>query len=176
MKKIISFALVALLMIAMACNVTAAELTTATGISGNTSGDVEIAIVPKDDPATPGDEGTTYSVAIAWETMKFTYTGTWDPEELAFTGTWDKTSANITVTNSSNAAVNVDAYFDTLGTTSATQNGVTANLTHYDFLLNSAADNGSAQSGNITVSIIGAPEVSGGFKVGTVTVAISTVD
>ncbi len=174
MKKIVSIVLAALMLVALALPAIAAE--PVTGITGATTGDVEVLIVPKDDPSTPGDEGTTYAVALQWETLVFTYTGTWDAEELAYTGSWDKSSAKITVTNSSNAAVDVDAYFDTLNNVSMTANGVTAELTHYDFRLNSAAANGTKTSGDITVSVSGAPKVTSGFTVGTVTVAISTVD
>ena len=176
MKKIISILLATLMLVSLALPVVAASSITGNSVSGPTTGDVEIAIKKNDDPSTPGDEGTTYLVKLEWETMKFTYTGTWDAEELAYTGAWDKTTANITVTNSSNAAVDVDAYFDTLGTASKTSNGVTATLTHYDFQLASAAVAGVKTTGAISVSVTGAPKVTTGFSVGTVTVAISTVD
>ena len=176
MKKIISIALAAIMLVALAVPAFAAEAITS-GISGGTTGNVEVIINEKDDPSTPGDEGTTYSVNIGWNSLKFTYTGTWDAEELAYTGTWDKNNETIVVTNSSNAAVDVDAHFgDTKGTVTSEANGVTATLSTYDFRLNSAADAGQATSNTITVSVTGAPKVSTGFTVGTITVALSTVD
>lgn len=174
MKKILSLALAIAMLFALSVPAIAAEAVT--NITGNTTGDVEVVIVPENDPETPGDESVTYAVSLVWDSMEFTYTGTWDPEELAYTGSWDKTSANITVTNSSNAAVDVDAYFDTLGTAAKTTSGVTATLTNYDFRLNAASDTGVATTKAITVSVTGAPKVTSGFSVGTVTVAISTVD
>lgn len=174
MKKIISFVLATLMLVSLALPVVAAS--SVTGVTGDTSGDVEIQINNADDPSTPGDESTIYAVALSWETMVFTYTGTWDAEALAYKGDWDKETANITVTNSSNAPVDVDAYFDTLNTASKTSNGVTATLTNYDFQLASAAAAGVATTGAIEVIVTGAPKVTTGFSVGTVTVAISTVD
>ncbi len=57
--------------------------------------------------------GKVYSVDITWDDLSFTYTdgaeGAWDPNTLTYgakgEGSWDKTTANIKVTNKSNAAV-----------------------------------------------------------------------
>ena len=76
MKKIISFVLATLMLVSLALPVVAAS--SITGVTGPTSGDVEITINKADDPETPGDEGTTYAVALSWQTMTFTYTGIWD--------------------------------------------------------------------------------------------------
>lgn len=62
---------------------------------------------------------TVYSVDVQWEEMKFTYTHTgnktWNPEthqyELEMDGFWSTEGSGFTVTNHSNADVNVDFDF-----------------------------------------------------------------
>ena len=64
--------------------------------------------------------GAVYSVDVVFDDMTFTYIdtvmGTWNPEEHDYDGTvdahWNKTSANITVTNHSNAAIDVTVTFN----------------------------------------------------------------
>ncbi len=178
MKKFLSIAMILVMMLSLSLSAAAAtQLDNSTGVTGPLTGDVEISINPLDDPEIPGDDSVVYAVELVWQSLEFTYTGKWDPEEVAYTGTWDKTSANIDVTNSSNKAVDIDAYFgDTPNTTVAESNGVRATLANFDFRLNAASDMGVAQTKAITVSVNGAPKVTTGFTLATVNVLISTVD
>lgn len=86
-----------------------------------------------------GDPAVVYHVVIAWDALTFTYdfgeqSSVWDTTNHQYqttTGTvgWDKTTANITITNHSNAAVNYAASFaSSSSTSSVTVDGVTATL------------------------------------------------
>lgn len=126
--------------------------------------------------------GTVYSVDIDWDSLTFTYneksTKTWKPSDHSYTtdtqGGWDKTSANITVTNHSNAAVTVDMAY----TTSTTGTGVTATLTGGSKTLAAGAENQYATADSVTgkLTISGKPNsnvTANGITVGSVTITIS---
>lgn len=69
----------------------------------------------------PGSESATvYSVDITWGNLDFTYhgssKGTWNPETHSYDGAieagWDVNTAQISVSNSSNAAVTANASYE----------------------------------------------------------------
>ena len=172
MKKLITLAMTFIMIIVMA---TSSFARTAENI-GNGGSDTENVDVIIDKE----NVGIVYSVDIVWDSLDFTYSlgeGIWDPETHTVTGgspSWDKTSAKITVTNHSNAAVNIEAVFADDQTT-ATQNEVTATLTNNTFNLAAGKLNDYAGAANAqtTVTIDGIPSVEDAFTVGTITVTVS---
>ena len=126
--------------------------------------------------------GTIYSVDMVWDSLNFVYdlgAGTWDPLSHTVSGgsaAWQDTSANIVVTNHSNAAVSISAAFSG-ASQSATKNDVTATLTNHDFDLAAGQLNKpqEAAQNTIQVDVSGTPSVGGRFEVDTVTVAVSRV-
>ncbi len=171
MKKFLSVLLVALLALTMSVSAFADD----SQVPREESKDVEIVI-----NSSSIDDTSVYSVNVAWDSLTFTYTisdGAWDPETHSYPGGWDKTDANITVTNHSNAGVNVSAAF-TEGGTTATKSSVTARLGNATFTLGTAVGTavGEAPSDTITVAITGAPDVTDGYTLSTITVTISVAD
>lgn len=123
-----------------------------------------------------------YSVDIEWDSLTFVYnetnTKTWKPSDHSYdtatNGSWDKTSANITVTNHSNAAVTVAMAY----TASATDSGVTAALTGGSKTLAPGVENKASEADSVTgtVTISGKPNSSvtaSGITVGSVTITIN---
>ena len=176
MKKIISIALAVVMLLAMSVTVFA-EAVPAGNITGDTTGDVVIAI--------KGEGGTdpvakVYKVELAWDDLTFTYgDAVWDPASLSYIdGGWttaadsngDGTPATIKVTNRSNAEVTVSAEMDVY-----TKNGVTASLTNANFTLTSAEgkDNSTLPTASIAVSVDGKPTTNTGFTLGTITVTLT---
>ncbi len=112
--------------------------------------------------------------------MEFTYSlgeGTWNPTDHTVTGgaaSWNKTTANINVTNHSNADVSIATAFAENATT-ATRNDVTATLSNNTFDLSAGKLNqpGSADNDTATVTISGTPSTEDTFTVGTVTVTMT---
>jgi hypothetical protein len=135
MKRIISIALVALMLVALALPVIAA-LPAGSTISSNKTGDgvnhltndVTVSVTPK-------DTTVYYKVDIEWGDLNFEYkNAVWNAEKGYYeSGTWDE-SSSVTVTNSSNNAITVTAALSTSGPV----NGVTATLENADFILDSA--------------------------------------
>ena len=126
MKKLITLAMTFIMIIVMATS-SFAE-TVADG--GSVTEDVDVII-------NKNEVQTVYSVDIVWDSLEFTYNlgnGRWDPTDHTVEGGsagWNIDSAKITVTNHSNAAVNIEAAFADEPTT-ATVNGVTA-IPHSDY-------------------------------------------
>lgn len=170
MKKLIAFALAALLA-TLFCVSVFAEAVDPADITGGTTGDVTIKVQvtdPSDPSVPPVDPSKVYAVNLTWESLLFTYSGAvvWNETERYYEGgTWDNANGDIIVTNNSNAAVGVSATIDT-----ATKNGVTAVLDNATFDL-ASAEGGVADSETIVVSVSGNPNVAE-FTLGTVTVAI----
>lgn len=127
---------------------------------------------------------TTYSVDIEWEDMTFTYhesgSRTWNPADHTYTDSttagWDKTTADITVTNHSNADVDIDlTYAPVAGT------DVYGVLDTLSYRLAAGVENeyANAESKTSTFTISGKPSAAvtaDGIKVGTITVAVSAAN
>ena len=147
----------------------------ATGVDngGSETGDVNV-IIDKE------NVDIVYSVDIVWESLEFTYSlgnGTWDPETHTVTGgsaDWNNSEAKITVTNHSNAAVDIKAVFED-ETTTASKNEVTATLSNNDFQLAAGKlnDPDGAAKAQTTVTVSGTPSTEDTFTVGTITVTVS---
>ena len=103
---------------------------------------------------------TTYKIDIVWGDMNFTYNfGTleWDVNTHTYkapspTG-WDKTSSNITITNHSNAAVNVTPSMAAVNNVA----GVSASLSRTSAFTLGSAEGGTATNATVTVNVSGAP-------------------
>lgn len=175
MKKFLSVMLVSALAMGMSVAAFAAE------DKGNEPGDSQdIEVTAK---YTTVSETTVYSVDIEWEDMTFTYaetgTKTWNPDDHSYTnsttGGWDKTTADVTATNHSNAAVNVEMEY----TASETDTGITGTLTtgSKTELAAGVEDKYSeAASVTATLTISGTPNsnvAATGTAIGTITVKIS---
>ena len=171
MKKIIAIALALVLTLALAVTCLAAEVPAAQ------NGDVKATY------ATGATADTVYSVNVAFGDMAFTYTaeseGTWNPETHAFD---DKTPAawtctenqnKVTVTNHSNAAVNVTVtYAKATG-----YEGITGTVANDTFTLATAVGTAKAEAptNTATLTLDGAlaSTHTAGAKIGTVTVSFS---
>ena len=128
-----------------------------------------------------GTSATVYGVDVVFDDMSFTYTaasqGTWDPDSHTYkdieAATWNKTSANIKVTNHSNAAVAVAV---TYANVQGYEGAVEASISNGTFTLNSAVDTTTANAPTNTavLNISGAAaSTDNNTKIGTVTVTIS---
>lgn len=170
MRKLISAILV--LALAASLSLTAFAENTLTG--GNNSDEIDVSVTYQDATTQP----TVYSVDVTWESMAFTYrdagTRTWNPAthkyDVTENGGWNKTSANITVTNHSNAAVNVTVTYAATGTS-----GVTAQVTNGSFAIESAENKAVTDTSLVkvaTLTVSGTPSDKGAnnLKIGAVTV------
>ena len=155
---------------------------------GTSDADVVINVKDGNDEIIEDDDvdATTkvYSVDVEWEAMTFVFKTAqtvdeleWDPETHRYTnlvGTWEDDTAVVTVTNHSNATVDVAVAFadDTVSTQKL---GVTAAITGTDRELASAVgtavDNAPSASYDVTVS--GTPAQLTEFVVETVVVTLS---
>lgn len=139
-----------------------------------------------------GAAATVYHIVIDWDSLTFTYdygetTQVWDTENHQYqttTGTqgWDKTSATITITNHSNAAVGYTASFSNSDEQkSATVRDATATLDKTSGTVATAAQapylgTKNAPKETVTVAISGKPEKANSeFVVGTIYLTISAV-
>lgn len=132
----------------------------------------------------------TYSVNVAWTSMKFSYSGTEDDEwnvathkyDTTGSGTWDSQSGTVTVTNHSDVAVGLDGkYASTTGYVSGTpKDGVTVTYTPFGLnKLDAATPDSLETPGNTQstskINISGAPTADlSAVTAGTITVTIST--
>lgn len=125
-----------------------------------------------------------YSVDIAWDNMTFTYSESgvriWNPENHTYTanrsGEWDKTTADITVTNHSNADVTVKLTYT--ADTANGNTGVTGTLSNAGGILAAGAEGKPDEAEQIisTLTVSGIPNgnvTADGVRVGTITVTIS---
>lgn len=132
----------------------------------------------------------TYSVNVAWTSMKFTYTGNEDSDwnvgthkyDTTGTGSWDSQAGTVTVTNHSDVAVGLTGkYESTTGYTSGTaKDGVTVTYTNFEQPKLEAATEASVSTPGNTqdtakITIGGTPigDLSA-VTAGTITVTIST--
>lgn len=178
MKKLMTVFLALALTAGMTTGVFAAEQQNPIKALGNyDEKDVNIKIT------TTGSKTDVYSVNVEWDALEFTYSfhgsETWDPETHTYTasetGNWDKTSANIKVTNHSNKKVKIDSSFVGVNGTSATVNGVTAQLMDGSFELAAGVEGEplTADNKTIKVNISGTPTKTTEFKLDTVRVTVS---
>lgn len=189
MPKILSGALALALVACMGTTAFAAgpdanaEGTNIDQLNGNETIDVQLnADITETEP--------TYSVNVAWTSMKFTYTGTEDSDwnvgthkyDTTGTGSWDSQAGTVTVTNHSDVAVGLTgAYKSTTGYENGTaKDGVTVTYTDFDQSKLEAATEASASTpGNTqdtaSIAIAGTPlgDLSA-VTAGTITVTIST--
>lgn len=125
-------------------------------------------------------EATVYSVDIVWEDMSFVYDAAgskeWNPDDHTYTdvvtGGWKKTTADVIVTNHSNASVNVTLTYQPVGSY-----GVSGTLSVTGETLDAGVENqyDKADSLTSTLTISGTPTGidANGVKVGTITVTIA---
>lgn len=189
MPKILSGALALALVACMGTTAFAAgpdanaEGTNIDQLNGNETIDVQLnADITETEP--------TYSVNVAWTSMKFTYTGTEDSDwnvgthkyDTTGTGSWDSRAGTVTVTNHSDVAVGLTgAYKSTTGYENETaKDGVTVTYTDFDQSKLEAATEASVSTpGNTqdtaSIAIAGTPlgDLSA-VTAGTITVTIST--
>lgn len=124
---------------------------------------------------------TVYSVDIVWENMTFTYNEVtekvWNSADHSYssttTGEWDKTTANITVTNHSNAAVTAAVAYNAVADT-----GVTGTLTNTEKVLASGVEGKPNEADALvaTLTISGKPNetvTNDGVKIGSITITLS---
>lgn len=114
MKKIIALILALALIMSMSITAFAAE----TGNLNDTTTSKDITVTGTYNAG--GTAATKVSVDITWDAMSFTYTaeseGTWNPSSHTYTdkaaASWASTTNTVTVTNHSNADVNVSFSFE----------------------------------------------------------------
>ena len=126
-------------------------------------------------------EDIVYSVDIVWEDMTFTYSEAgkkvWNPDDHSYTttteGGWDKTTADITVTNHSNAPVEVALTY----TPAAESYGITAALSVTEDTLEAGTEGSAAAADALvsTLTISGTPNAfvtEDGITIGSVTITV----
>ena len=170
MKKFFALALALVLTFALAVTCFAAKDITAVG--GSKSETVKVAYNPG------GTSATVYGVDVVFEDMTFNYTaasqGTWDPDTHTYkdiaAAEWDKTSATVTVTNHSNAAIVATVAYDA----GEYEGAVVVTVSNPTLNLESAVETavGAAPTGVATVNVAG-DAAQGESVVGTVTVTIA---
>lgn len=168
MKRIISIALVALMLVALALPVFADDVSFS-GDTATDSGNVTVSVTEA-----AGDP--VYKVSVAWNNLDFSLTGaTWDADNEKYTGgTWSHTEGTITVTNSSNAKV----YVSTDSAATIETMGVKITLDQTSFDLDSATDSMGTAEKSITVELDdenSAPKAAN-ITVATITLTISKTD
>lgn len=175
MKKIFTIIIALAMVLTMSVTAFAAEDT------GNKPGDTQTIDVTAKSTSSGTSEATVYSVDISWDSMTFTYsesgTKTWNPADHTYTtstsGGWDKTTANVTVTNHSNAEVDVAVTYSAVDGT-----GVTGAITNGTKTLAAGVENAYASADSLvaTLTISGEPTSAvnaEGVKIGSITVTIS---
>ena len=174
MKKL--FTILALVLTVALCASFAVSATTYNNLASIPAQDVSLTYDPV-------NEATVYSVDVAWTDLTFTYsagTEKWDPTKHTYSisnddADWTNTDGSITVTNHSNADVDVTVEY-----AKATGYDVEVDVTNGEFTLESAVDKAvsAADFETVTFSVdtaaSTAPTVDDA-TVGTVTVTIAAV-
>ena len=169
MKKFFALALALVLTFALAVTCFAAI---AKDGSGSESTNVKVSYTAG------GSSATVYGVDVVFEDMTFNYTaasqGTWDPDSHTYVdiaeAKWDKTSANVTVTNHSNAAIVATVAY----AKGEYQGGVVVAVENATLNLDSAVDTlyAAAPSAAATVKVSG-HAAQGETVIGSITVTIA---
>lgn len=175
MKKLFATIIALAMVLSMSVTAFAAE----GSVTGQGAGDKTIDVTAKYDKSTSTE--TVYNVDIKWDSMTFTYTesGTkvWNPATHTYTTSktsgWDKTEANVTVTNHSNASVDVSVEYAPVAGT-----GVSGAVTNGSATLAAGVEGkpDEADSMTATLTISGTPNstvTEDGVKIGTITIKIS---
>ncbi|HZK21911.1 MAG TPA: hypothetical protein VFC76_06510 [Oscillospiraceae bacterium] len=166
MKKTLSIFLALVITLALTSTVFA---TTIDANGGTNQKDVEVKIVlvhadedgnpipdEEADLTDPDDEIYVYHVEVEWDNLQFVYTATgWNPTALSYDkGSWDKASADVTVTNKSNAPVDVTFKWESEGTLANTVKGATFTMEKASAALADASKTvvGTSATNTITVS------------------------
>lgn len=178
MKKILS----SLIAFAMVLSMSATAFAAGGSVTGQGIGNQTVGVTAR--YAASASTETVYSVDITWGNMIFTYSEsgvrTWNPENHTYTanksGGWDKTTADITVTNHSNADVTVKLTYT--ADTANGNTGVTCTLSNAGGILAAGTEGKPDEAEQIisTLMISGAPNsnvTAAGVRVGTITVTIS---
>lgn len=133
MKRLFTLILTLAMVFSLSVSVSAVgagSLGSSGAVSGDTNKDITVAVT-----GVSGSASTIYYVVVDWESMEFIYdykegTTSYNPEThqettaSAGTAGWNKESAKVTVTNHSNAKINVSAVL-----AENTDENVTASLT-----------------------------------------------
>ena len=171
MKKFFALALALVLTAAMAVTCFAATYTIKE-IGGTATENVKVVYNEG------GKSAPVYGVDVVFEDMTFKYTaasqGTWDPDSHTYVdiaqATWDKTSANVTVTNHSNAPIAASVVY-AAGTY---EGGVVVNVENGEFTLDSATGTAYEAAPNKTAIVkVSGDAAKGESVVGTITVTIA---
>ena len=149
--------------------------------NGNTSGESHSIDVTAKTSDKNVNEIPVYSVDISWDSMTFTYsesgTKVWDASTHTYStnteGGWDKTTADIVVTNHSNAPVDVSVVYSGLE-----NSGVSAAIINGTDTLDAGVENAYDKADKLvaTLKISGKPSnsvTSEGVKIGSITITIS---
>ena len=187
MKKLLTIALALILAVFMTMSICAADTSPVEDLdptetdNNSATAEVNIKIAGKENIT------TVYSVDVAWDSLDFTYNfgdaDIWNPDtheyETGATGTagsWTDNSADIVVTNHSNAKIRATASFAG-GSTSLSRNDVTATLSNPSFTVETAVGTAvdSAPNGKFTCTVSGIPSGTSDFNLGTITIKIETV-
>lgn len=146
-------------------------------IGGNESQSINV-IAKRTDTT---ENNVVYSVDMKWDDMTFTYheksTRVWNPTDHTYsekiTGEWDKNTADILVTNHSNAGVKVGFVYQTAGNTD-----LTGTLDVTESTLKAGVENDYEHADNVTskLTLSGKPNETvseSGSKIGTITITVS---
>ena len=170
----------AILTLALIFSLTTGASAAVVGAGSSDVGTVSVAVT-----GLGGGAGTVYYVVMDWENLTFTYNfgetrSVWKPETHSYVSSgggaagWVNDSANITLTNHSNANLNVSLAFEGGGTSKAANN-VTATIANHSFTLDTGEGKtfATADKDTATVGVSGTPNVRSGFDIGKIVVAIS---
>lgn len=177
MKKL--FTILALVLTVALCASFAVSAETYTNLASIPAQDVTVDYVP----ATDDTDTVVYSVDVAWTDLEFTYsagTEKWDPTTHDYTTSkndadWTNTDGSITVTNHSNADVDV-----TVAYAKAAGYNVKVDVTNAEFTLESAVgtafDDADAETVTFAVDTAASTAPAADATVGTVTVTVTAAN
>ena len=177
MKKL--FTILALVLTVALCASFAVSAETYTNLASIPAQDVTVDYVP----ATDDTDTVVYSVDVAWTDLTFTYsagTEKWDPTKHTYSisnddADWTNTDGSITVTNHSNADVDVIVAY-----AKAEGYNVKVDVTNAEFTLESAVDKAvnaaDAKTATLTLDTATSTVPTADATVGTVTVTVTAAN